>query len=133
MKDLRQKLGMSIVWITHDLGVIAGIADRVMVMYGGQIVEQAPVRELFANPQHPYTKALLETIPSVRGKRPEKLHVIEGQPPVLYDFPTSCSFKDRCKYAYESCKTSNPPAFAIDAQHTVACHWNAQTGEPRHG
>ncbi|MEY4984406.1 MAG: hypothetical protein RIR62_2672, partial [Pseudomonadota bacterium] len=67
VRDLRQKLGMAIIWITHDLGVIAGIADRVMVMYGGQVVEQAPVRALFANPQHPYTRALLKTIPSLTG------------------------------------------------------------------
>ncbi|NNF76578.1 MAG: ABC transporter ATP-binding protein [Rhizobiales bacterium] len=133
VKELRKKLGMSIVWITHDLGVIAGIADRVMVMYGGQVVEQAPVRELFANPQHPYTKALLETIPTVRGKRPEKLKVIEGQPPILYDVPRSCSFSDRCAHAFESCRSQNPPAFAVGAGHTVSCHWNAEAGAPRNG
>ena len=69
VRDLRQKLGMAIIWITHDLGVVAGIADRVMVMYGGQVVEQAPVRELFANPQHPYTKALLDCVPDAEGKK----------------------------------------------------------------
>ena len=73
IRELRHKLGMAIVWITHDLGVIAGIADRVMVMYGGQIVEQAPVGELFAHPRHPYTRALLKTVPSVRGQRAAKL------------------------------------------------------------
>mgnify|MGYP000845279319 CR=1 FL=1 len=82
MKELRQKLGMAVIWITHDLGVIAGIADRVMVMYGGQVVEHAPVRELFGNPQHPYTKALLKTVPSVRGERVRRLTIIEGQPPI---------------------------------------------------
>ena len=84
VKDLRQKLGMAIIWITHDLGVIAGIADRVMVMYGGQVVEQAPVKELFANPQHPYTRALLlKTIPKITGDREARLKVIEGQPPIM--------------------------------------------------
>ena len=76
VKELRQKLGMAIVWITHDLGVIAGIADRVLVMYGGQVVEHAPVKELFAKPQHPYTRMLLETVPSVRGERASRLQVI---------------------------------------------------------
>ncbi|MEM8647700.1 MAG: ABC transporter ATP-binding protein, partial [Pseudomonadota bacterium] len=123
VKELRHKLGMSIIWITHDLGVIAGIADRVMVMYGGQVVEQAPVRELFSNPQHPYTKALLDTIPTVRGARPDKLQVIEGQPPILYGAPSSCSFSARCEHAFESCRKKNPPPVAVDLEHNVACLW----------
>ena len=89
VKELRQKLGMAIIWITHDLGVIAGIADRVMVMYGGQVVEQGPVREVFANPAHPYTRALLRTMPKLHGARDAKLRVIEGQPPMLSRHPTS--------------------------------------------
>ena len=88
MKELRQKLGMAIIWITHDLGVIAGIADRVMVMYGGQIVEKAPSTTCSSNPQHPYTRALLQTVPSMRGEsRAERLRVIEGQPPILLSPP----------------------------------------------
>ena len=90
MQELREKLGMAVIWITHDLGVIAGIADRVMVMYGGQVVEHAPVQELFSNPQHPYTAALLKTIPSISGKRAARLTVIEGQPPLVVGAPTSC-------------------------------------------
>jgi len=93
VRDLRKKLDMGIIWITHDLGVVAGIADRVIVMYAGQIVEQGPVGELFAAPQHPYTRALLETLPSVTGERPEKLLTIEGQPPSLGDAPTSCPLR----------------------------------------
>ncbi len=131
MKELRHKLGMSIIWITHDLGVIAGIADRVMVMYGGQIVEQAPVHQLFKSPQHPYTKALIETLPKVRDARPKTLQVIEGQPPVLRKFPQSCSFNDRCQYALAPCRTHNPSTHAVSSDHTVACHWNMMTGEPR--
>ena len=130
VKNVRQKLGMAIIWITHDLGVIATIADRVMVMYGGQIVEQAPVKDLFANPQHPYTRALLKTIPSISGQREERLQVIEGQPPIITATPTACSFRDRCDYAFDRCRVENPQRRAIaggvvDQGHDVACHWNA--------
>ena len=121
VKELRQKLGMAIIWITHDLGVIAGIADRVMVMYAGQIVEQAPVRELFGNPQHPYTKALLKTIPSVRGEREPKLNVIEGQPPIMMDAPSACPFANRCSYCNERCRQENPAIRKFNAGHEVAC------------
>jgi peptide/nickel transport system ATP-binding protein/oligopeptide transport system ATP-binding protein len=130
VKELRQKLGMAIIWITHDLGVIAGIADRVMVMYGGQIVEQAPVRELFANPQHPYTRALLKTIPRISGEREARLKVIEGQPPILTGPLTACPFRARCEYRHDTCDNVNPPRRAIDGKalgqgHDVACHWQA--------
>jgi oligopeptide transport system ATP-binding protein len=130
VRQLRQKLGMAIIWITHDLGVIAGIADRVMVMYGGQIVEQAPVRELFANPQHPYTRALLQTIPRITGARETRLKVIEGQPPILIGPLTACPFRARCEYGHAACEASNPARRAIDGLpvgkgHDVACHWQA--------
>jgi oligopeptide transport system ATP-binding protein len=125
VKGLRQKLGMAIIWITHDLGVIAGIADRVMVMYGGQVVEQAPVKELFANPQHPYTRALLKTIPSLHGKRAARLQVIEGQPPIMTAAPTACAFRDRCAHRFDRCDRENPLRRPIGASHDVACHWTA--------
>jgi len=130
VKELRQKLGMAIIWITHDLGVIAGIADRVMVMYGGQIVEHAPVKELFANPQHPYTRALLQTIPRITGARETRLRVIEGQPPILSAPLTACPFRARCDHRFDTCDAMNPPRRAIDGQpigqgHDVACHWSA--------
>ena len=121
IKDLRQKLGMAIIWITHDLGVIAGIADRVMVMYGGQVVEQAPVRELFKNPQHPYTRALLQTVPSVHGDRAEKLNVIEGQPPILGAIPSACPFRDRCEYRFDACDRENPVRRSVGRDHDAAC------------
>jgi oligopeptide transport system ATP-binding protein len=130
VKELRQKLGMAIIWITHDLGVIAGIADRVMVMYGGQIVEQAAVRELFANPQHPYTRALLKTIPRITGDRETRLKVIEGQPPILTGPLTACPFRARCEHRHDTCDRINPLRRAIDGLplgygHDVACHWHA--------
>ena len=121
IKQLREKLGMAIIWITHDLGVVASIADRVMVMYGGQIVEQAPVKELFANPQHPYTRALLATMPSVRGERAEKLSVIGGQPPIMTSKPAACTFRDRCSYRVESCDQQNPALRSVGSEHDVAC------------
>jgi peptide/nickel transport system ATP-binding protein/oligopeptide transport system ATP-binding protein len=130
VKELRRKLGMAIIWITHDLGVIAGIADRVMVMYGGQIVEQAPVRELFANPQHPYTRALLQTIPKISGEREARLKVIEGQPPILNAPLTACPFRARCEFRHDACDRQNPARRAVDGRpvgrgHDVACHWQA--------
>ncbi|WP_103256056.1 ABC transporter ATP-binding protein [Tabrizicola aquatica] len=136
VKELRQKLGMAIIWITHDLGVIAGIADRVMVMYGGQVVEQAPVRELFANPQHPYTRALLKTIPAISGPREDRLKVIQGQPPILAGAPTACPFRARCEHRHDRCDRENPARRAIDGQtvgqgHDVACHWSAPAPAPR--
>ena len=135
VKGLRQKLGMAIIWITHDLGVIAGIADRVMVMYGGQVVEQAPVKALFANPQHPYTRALLKTLPALTGAREKRLQVIEGQPPMMLANPVACPFRDRCAHAFDRCARENPQRRAVDGQtvgrgHDVACHW---TPEASHG
>ncbi len=125
VRDLRQKLGMAIIWITHDLGVIAGIADRVIVMYGGQVVEQAAVRDLFADPRHPYTRALLKTIPHVSGKRTAKLNVIQGQPPILRAAPDACPFRARCPQAFDRCSAENPQRRAVGAGHDVACHWDA--------
>ncbi|NEY89336.1 ABC transporter ATP-binding protein [Tabrizicola oligotrophica] len=129
VKELRQKLGMAIIWITHDLGVIATVADRVMVMYGGQVVEHGPVKELFAFPRHPYTRALLKTIPSITGHREARLQVIEGQPPILNATPTACPFRARCPHAMEICSRENPARRAVDAAplghgHDVACHWS---------
>ncbi len=131
VKDLREKLGMAIIWITHDLGVIAGIADRVIVMYGGQIVEQAPVRELFGNPQHPYTRALLRTIPSVRGERAPRLEVIEGQPPIMGAAPTACPFRFRCPERMGRCDRENPARVPVGAGHDAACFWDPATGDTR--
>jgi len=131
MKELREKLGMAVIWITHDLGVIAGIADRVMVMYGGQVVEQAPVRELFGNPQHPYTRALLKTVPSVSGERAEKLAVIEGQPPILSAEPAACPFRARCPQAFDRCARENPARVPVGPGHDAACFWDPETGGPR--
>ncbi len=131
VKELRHKLGMAIIWITHDLGVIAGIADRIMVMYGGQIVEQGLVKEVFAAPRHPYTRALLQTVPSVRGERAAKLNVIEGQPPILRAAPTACPFRERCAQRFAACDGANPARYAITPGHDAACFWDFDRSAPR--
>ena len=131
VKDLRARLGMAVVWITHDLGVVAGIADRVMVMYGGQVVERAPVADLYANPSHPYTRALMETLPSVEGARRETLRTIPGQPPILSGPLRSCPFAPRCPEAFARCLQANPPLRAVagGAGHVAAC-WLAEGDAP---
>lgn len=127
VRELRRKLGMGIIWITHDLGVVAGIADRVMVMYGGQIVELAPVEELFANPKHPYTQALLRTLPSTEEGDDSPLYSIEGQPPSLDQPPAACPFVDRCDQAMPRCSQELPPETTLDHDHRVACWLHDET------
>ena len=131
VKKLRQELGMAIIWITHDLGVVAGIADRVIVMYGGQIVEHAPVNELYENPQHPYTRALLETLPSLDETRTERLPSIKGQPPALTKPLTSCPFAARCPYVVARCTLENPPLLQVGPGHDAACWYDVEGGSLR--
>jgi len=128
VKRLRKELGMAIIWITHDLGVVAGLADRVAVMYGGFIVEEAPVEELFANPKHPYTQGLLKTLPNLEGERSERLETIIGQPPDLYNKPESCPFAPRCTQTLERCRKENPSLINRGKNHKVACWWNPESG-----
>src|SRR5512146_421893 len=103
VKRLRDEMGMAIIWITHDLGVVAGLAQRVLVMYGGYIIEQAQVKELYANPRHPYTVGLLGSLPAVARREHRKLYAIEGLPPVLYEKARACPFVPRCKSAMPIC------------------------------
>ena len=124
VKRLRKELGMAIIWITHDLGVVAGIADRVAVMYGGFIVEQAPVKKLYSIPKHPYTQGLLSTLPKLEGERTERLESIKGQPPDLHNIPDSCPFVPRCTHVSEKCQNENPRLEMSDPEHQVACWWN---------
>jgi peptide/nickel transport system ATP-binding protein/oligopeptide transport system ATP-binding protein len=132
VKKLRQERGMGIIWITHDLGVVAGIADRVMVMYGGLVVEHAPVAELYARPHHPYTRALLETLPSLDGERAQRLHSISGQPPHMTAPPTSCPFAARCAHVHDRCHAENPPLAPVSDGHQTACWWRPDQGEFAH-
>ena len=131
VKSLRRELGMAIIWITHDLGVVAGIADRVLVMYGGLVVEHAAVDSLYARPQHPYTRALLETLPRADTDQPGRLKSIGGQPPHLLAPPQSCPFEPRCAYAFDRCRSENPPLFPLGGGHEVACWWDVDQGAPR--
>jgi oligopeptide transport system ATP-binding protein len=131
VKRLRDELGMAIVWITHDLGVVAGIAQRVMVMYGGYIIEEADVKELYANPQHPYTLSLLGSLPRVDEKERHKLVSLEGMPPILYQKPNACPFAPRCKYVIEHCWKENPPLLDVGPGHTAACWVEPETGRSR--
>jgi oligopeptide transport system ATP-binding protein len=131
VKRLRNELGMAIIWITHDLGVVAGLAQRVLVMYGGCIIEEATVTDLFANPTHPYTIGLIGSLPRVDGKQQGRLYSIEGQPPVLYQKPHSCPFAPRCKWVMERCWKENPNLDPISGEHRVACWVDVKTGRPR--
>ena len=126
VKDLREKLGMAIVWITHDLGVVAGIADRVAVMYGGQIVEYADVNKLYEDPRHPYTRALLKTLPADEGLRMERLVSIPGQAPNLKGPLVACPFAPRCEDAHERCWSGNPPLFEVAEGQKSACWLEAR-------
>ncbi|MBP6178417.1 MAG: ABC transporter ATP-binding protein [Anaerolineales bacterium] len=131
VKRLRDELGMAIVWITHDLGVVAGLAKRVLVMYGGFIIEEASVKDLFANPSHPYTIGLLGSLPRVDEQQHTKLYSIEGQPPVLYQKPTACPFAPRCKWAMERCWKENPALTQVSSEHRVACWVDTKTGRAK--
>jgi oligopeptide transport system ATP-binding protein len=128
---LRDELGMAIIWITHDLGVVAGLAQRVMVMYGGYIIEEAPVKELYFNPSHPYTLGLLGSLPRLDEKGRHRLTAIDGLPPVLYEKPASCPFAPRCKFAVEHCWKENPPLEVVAQGHRVACWVDVKTGRER--
>ncbi len=121
VKRLRDEIGMAIIWITHDLGVVAGLADRMMVMYAGHAVEEAPVKEVYGDPRHPYTLGLLGSLPRLDEIREEKLQSIEGLPPDLIDLPPGCPFEPRCVYAIEKCRIENPALEPVGPRHRIAC------------
>jgi oligopeptide transport system ATP-binding protein len=121
VKRLRDEIGMAVIWITHDLGVVAGLADRVMVMYAGFAVEEAPVKEVYADPRHPYTIGLLGSLPRLDEIRDEKLQSIEGLPPDLIDLPKGCPFAARCVYAIDKCLEERPELEPVGPRHRIAC------------
>jgi oligopeptide transport system ATP-binding protein len=121
VKRLRDDIGMAIIWITHDLGVIAGLADRMMVMYAGHAVEEAPVKEVYADPRHPYTIGLLGSLPRLDEVRDERLTSIEGLPPDLIALPPGCPFAPRCVYAIDKCREIRPELEPVGPRHRIAC------------
>lgn len=121
LKQVQGDTGVSIIFITHDMGVVAKMCDRVAVMYAGKIVEQGELRSVFQNPSHPYTKALMASVPSMDHAHVEKLYSIEGQPPALFDLPVGCRFANRCEFAEAKCLEAYPPQFADEDGHTADC------------
>jgi oligopeptide/dipeptide ABC transporter ATP-binding protein len=127
MRDLSQRLGVAMLIITHNLGVVARYADRVNVMYAGRIVEQARAAELYANPRHPYTLGLLRSVPRLDEPRRARLDPIEGQPPDLTRLPSGCSFASRCAYRVARCGEA-PPLQPLGSGHASACWVAAELG-----
>ncbi|MFJ2740498.1 ABC transporter ATP-binding protein [Streptomyces sp. NPDC087440] len=126
LAELQRELNMGLILITHDLGVVADVADKIAVMYAGRIVETAPVEEIYANPAHPYTKGLLESIPRLDQKGQE-LYAIKGLPPNLLNIPPGCAFNPRCPMAQDICRSTVPPLFDVAEGRQSACHFWKET------
>jgi oligopeptide transport system ATP-binding protein len=123
LADLQRQRNMGLILITHDMGVVADVADRISVMYAGKVVEEAPVYDVYARPAHPYTKALLASIPRL-DRKGQRLDVIGGLPPALTDIPPGCAFHPRCGYARDVCRQDPPPpAYAVEPGRTARCHF----------
>jgi oligopeptide transport system ATP-binding protein len=121
VKQLKQEIGMAVIWITHDLALLASLADRILVMYAGQVVESAPLHDLYYRPRHPYTIGLLQSLPRLDGTRTGKLQPIEGSPPDLLNYPPGCPFAPRCRHAMEHCWREDPQLEPVGDHHQVAC------------
>src|SRR5437879_7401860 len=122
MADFQKRTNAAILLITHDLGVVAEMCDRVLVMYAGQIVEEAPVEQIFRSPKHPYTIGLLESLPQLNADRRERLKSIPGQPPNLADLQPGCPFADRCPKVMDVCRTVEPPPFEVGPGQYARCY-----------
>ncbi len=120
LKEIQREMGMAVMLITHDLGVVSEVADRVVVMYAGRVVESGPIEAIFGRMRHPYTKGLLESIPRLEEKR-ERLNAIPGQVPNPLDLPPGCKFHPRCPLAIEPCKREEPPLFPVEENHLSRC------------
>jgi oligopeptide/dipeptide ABC transporter ATP-binding protein len=126
MKDLSQRLGVALIIITHNLGVVARYADRVNVMYAGKIIEQGKAHDIYRNPRHPYTLGLLHSVPRLDQPRKEKLDPIQGQPPDLTRLPPGCAFLPRCRFKVDRCAVDLPALTAVEPAHVSAC-WQTHT------
>jgi oligopeptide/dipeptide ABC transporter ATP-binding protein len=132
VQHFREQIDMSVIWITHDLGVVAEMAERVLVMYAGFIVEEALVDDLFEDPRHPYTLALLDALPRVDRRRDKRLRSIPGAPPNLLLEPKGCPFAARCELVFDRCREEMPPLIEIASNHhQAACWFDVTTGKPR--
>ena len=120
LKEIQAETGLAIIFITHDFGVVARMCDRVAVMYAGRIVENGPVRDIFNNPSHPYTRALIDSVPKLE-ERTDRLYSIEGQPPLLSNLPEGCRFADRCEFARDRCISEYPLSYTINEGHSADC------------
>jgi oligopeptide/dipeptide ABC transporter ATP-binding protein len=120
LREIQEATNLSLIFITHDFGIVAKMCDRVMVMYAGRVVESGPVRDIFNHPSHPYTQALLNSVPNM-DEDVERLYSIAGQPPALWDLPTGCRFAARCPHAEDKCLHDYPPAFPVAEGHTASC------------
>ncbi len=121
VKRLKDEIGMAVIWITHDLGVVAGLAQRVIVMYAGSLIESGAVKTIYGNPRHPYTVGLLGSLPKIHRAEGSKLYSILGEPPDLIGLPAGCPFQPRCAYAVERCGVETPKLESIEPEHLVAC------------
>ena len=128
--DLQEKLGTAVILVTHDLGVVADVADRIQVMYAGQIIEHGTIDEIFKNPQHPYTWALLQSVPRLDTKNKGKLYSLQGTPPDLLKPPIGCSFAARCEYAMQICREEMPEVTTLSENHEVCC-WLKHSMAPK--
>jgi oligopeptide transport system ATP-binding protein len=121
VRQLKDEIGMAVIWITHDLGVVAGLADRVNVMYAGYVIETGPVKDIYGDPRHPYTLGLLGSIPRLDLGRKKQLTPIEGLPPDLIDPAPGCPFAPRCSFQIDKCLKENPPLETVGRGHLAAC------------
>jgi oligopeptide transport system ATP-binding protein len=129
IKDLSKELHTAVILITHDLGVVAGMCDKVAVMYAGRMVEQSTTKQLFAMPSHPYTQGLIKSVPRLDQDHGERLFSIEGQPPSVIDLPDCCPFFPRCQKVMDICKTKYPGKTQVAPHHEVACWLYQDTKE----
>jgi oligopeptide/dipeptide ABC transporter ATP-binding protein len=124
LREIQEQTNLALIFITHDFGIVAKMCDRVLVMYAGRPVESGPVRDIFNHPSHPYTQALLNSVPSME-ENVERLYSITGQPPALWDLPPGCRFAARCPHADDRCRRDYPPSFTVGDGHTAAC-WKVE-------
>jgi oligopeptide/dipeptide ABC transporter ATP-binding protein len=120
LREIQEATNLALIFITHDFGIVAKMCDRVMVMYAGRAVESGPVREIFNHPSHPYTQALLRSVPSMKEDI-DRLYSIDGQPPALWNLPAGCRFADRCEHADERCRREYPPELTVGNGHSASC------------